>query len=367
LPYDKDRIKEELTLAEIKSIMQDLGSEAPKIIGNMLAFQTICHGGHKHKLFYYPDSFSFHCYTDCGETFDIYDLVIRVNQQQGRDFSFYEAVSYVADFTGKNYQLNHYFTDRQSFVVNDLDWLNKFKKKPKTDIHLPVYNETVLDVFLHLPHQNWLDDGISYEVMMKYGICYYVKENAIVIPVRNQQGQLIGIRRRALEKDEIESGKKYMPLSVAGKIYSYPALFNLYGLYENQETIERLKKCLIFESEKSVMKVESFYPGNNFTVATCNSNLSTWQRDTILELGVEEVFLAYDKEFDDATSDKAEKYKNKLLRLAQMFTPYVRTYIIWDQDGLLEIKNAPCDKGQTIFEKLLMEKYEINTMEGEEN
>jgi hypothetical protein len=366
LAYDKERIKNELTIADIDVILQDLGSDKHKKSGSSIAYQTVCHGGHKHKLYYDNERKIFHCFTDCGDTFDIYELVIRANIQHGHDISFYDSVKYIVYKTGKDYQSNHTMSVSH-YMVDDWDWLNKFKKKPKTDIHLPVYNETVLDVFLHLPHQNWLDDGISYEVMMKYGICYYVKENAIVIPVRNQQGQLIGIRRRALEEDEIEAGKKYMPLSVAGKTYSYPALFNLYGLYENQETIKRLKKCLIFESEKSVMKVESFYPGNNFTVATCNSNLSTWQRDMILELGVEEVFLAYDKEYDDATSDKAEKYKNKLLRLAQMFTPYVRTYIIWDQDGLLEKKDAPCDKGQTIFEKLLMEKYEINTVEGEDN
>lgn len=366
MAYDKDKIKKELTVDDIDLILQDLGSDKHKNSGDAITFQTVCHGGHKHKLFYYPDSYMFHCYTDCGDNFDIYELVIRANSQHGKEISFYNAVKYIVEKTGKNYISNHSF-NINGYMVDDWDWLNKFKKVEQKPIKLPVYDETILDVFLHLPHESWLSDGISYDALIKYGIYYYVKDNAIVIPVRNQQGELIGIRRRALEREEIEAGKKYMPLSVAGKSYSYPALFNLYGLYENQETIKRLKKCLIFESEKSVMKVETFYPDNNFTVATCNSNLSTWQRDTILSLGIEEVFLAYDKEYDDATSDKAEKYKNKLLKMAQMFTPYVRTYIIWDQNDLLDEKDAPCDKGQTVFEKLLMGKYEINTMEGEEN
>jgi hypothetical protein len=48
LHLDKDRIKESLTEQEIHTILKDLGSKDP-LLGNQ--YQTVCHGGHKHKLF----------------------------------------------------------------------------------------------------------------------------------------------------------------------------------------------------------------------------------------------------------------------------------------------------------------------------
>ena len=39
-----------------------------------LIFQTICHGGHSHKLYYYVETKTFHCYTNCG-TMSVFDFV----------------------------------------------------------------------------------------------------------------------------------------------------------------------------------------------------------------------------------------------------------------------------------------------------
>ena len=39
---------------------------------------TICHGGKKPKLYYYKDSMSFHCYTECGQM-DVISFVMKYN------------------------------------------------------------------------------------------------------------------------------------------------------------------------------------------------------------------------------------------------------------------------------------------------
>ena len=78
--YDKDTLKENLSIEEVFDLVSELGGEP--IMGNgLFTARTICHGGDSHKLYYYPNTHLFHCYTGCGDaSFDISDLVLRVNK-----------------------------------------------------------------------------------------------------------------------------------------------------------------------------------------------------------------------------------------------------------------------------------------------
>jgi adenine C2-methylase RlmN of 23S rRNA A2503 and tRNA A37 len=78
-------------------------------------------------------------------------------------------------------------------------------------------------------------------------------------------------------------------------------------------------------------------------------------------LGVEEVFIGFDKEFYQHNSDKANEYADKLLKLAQKFTPYCKTYVLWDEWDLLDYKDSPVDKGKNVLEILMKRKHEIRT------
>lgn len=363
MKLDKDKIKESLTIEEIKMILSELGSNEPNLDkkGN-LVFQTVCHGGSKHKLYYFEDSKNFHCFTDCGDTFDIYDLIARAKKIKGDEFSFYDSVRHVASLTGKYFSLNRNIA-RKNNKINDWEWMNKFVKKKEIDTTLPIFNENVLDVFLNLPHEEWLNEGISYETMQKFEIGYYIREEKITIPHRNIDNELIGIRGRAMLQEDIDNGRKYMPLMIQNVMYSYATLYNLYGINKTKQAVKRFKKVIIFEGEKSVLKCEDMYRENNFSVATCSSNISNWQRDLILSLGVEEVFIAFDKEYDNPHTKEAEKHFNKLSKLASKFTPYVKTYLLLDSENLLDRKDSPVDKGINTLEKLLKSKYEIKTSE----
>ncbi|MCD2456804.1 hypothetical protein LRN53_15575, partial [Staphylococcus aureus] len=77
--------------------------------------------------------------------------------------------------------------------------------------------------------------------------------------------RLIGIRRRSMIKEEVDAGYKYMPLKVGNILYNHQTMMNLYGLHKTKNSIERFKKVLIFESEKSVLKCQDFYGESNFT------------------------------------------------------------------------------------------------------
>jgi hypothetical protein len=363
MALDKERIKESLTESDIKLILKDLGSNDPQFDrqGNLM-FQTVCHSGSKHKLYYYDESKMFHCYTACGQNMDIYELVIKVKKEQGKQFSFYQSIQYVAGLTNKHYTANTTLSNADGNLISDWDWINRLKKKAKIEVDLPVYDNRVLDVLIRKPHEEWLEDGISIESMRKFEIGYYQRENRIAIPHFDIQGRFIGLRGRALNQEDLDNGRKYMPLVIQNKLYNHPTLFNLYGLHKTKEAISRIKKCAIFEGEKSVLKCEDFYGEDNFSVAACNSTISNYHRDLLLSLGIEEVIICYDRQFNEPDSQEAYIYAEKLLKLARKFAPYVKTQIVWDEMMLTGYKEAPCDRGQDILEQLMKSKYEIKTL-----
>jgi hypothetical protein len=210
LQLDKDRIKESLTEEEIHKILNDLGSKDP-IMGNQ--FQTVCHGGHKHKLYYYHDSKSFHCYTDCSENMDIFEVAVRA-----KEISFPQAVQYVATITGKTLGFSS-IINSSTDMINDWDMINRYKKKEKIVTVLPEYDSKVLDVFLPYPHESWLNEGISYETQKKFDVSYYIRDERIILPHYDLNNRLVGIRGRAMKEEDIELGKKYMPVTVENTLY----------------------------------------------------------------------------------------------------------------------------------------------------
>ncbi|AZV43585.1 hypothetical protein BAOM_2976 [Peribacillus asahii] len=364
MKLDKELIKNSLTVDEINKILLDLGSEEPKKDkeGNPI-FTTVCHGGNSHKLYYYQDSKQFHCYSGCQESVDVYSLIAKVKKLTFPE-DFPKTVQYVANLTGKRFGYSAANTI-QSNKIDDWDWLSKFQRKDKPKVELNTYDDKVLEMFLKYPHEEWLDDGISAETMKKYEISYHVTQNKIVIPQRSITNELLGVRGRALNQEDVETGKKYMPLTIEGKTYSTMSFYSLYGLNHTQHAIKRIKKVIIFEDEKSVLKCEDYFGEDNFAVATYGSNLSDYQVNLLLSLGIEEVFIARDKEYEDPESEEAYRYSDKLLRQAMKFTPFVRTYILFDKWDLLGYKCSPADRGKEVLLELMKNKYEVTTVEEE--
>lgn len=363
---DKDAIKESLDEQDITKILTDLGSQPPKRSGQGdLVFTTVCHHGDSQKLYYYQGSLLFRCYTGCSSNMDIYELVMK---SKGIDFT--SALRYVADVTSKHYQKSAFNQAQRGYIIDDWNWLNRFKPKEKSIMQLPTYSKQVLSVFNHnIEIAQWIAEGISIDTMRKFNIGYYINGERITMPHFDIEGNLIGIRGRTTNLQAEEEGKKYMPLIVNKILYNHPTAFSLYGLYQNLNAIKKIKKVLIFESEKSVLKCQDFYGDNNFTVAVCGSNISNYQRDVILSLGVEEVFIAFDKEYSDVNSPQADIYAKKLLNLAYKFAPFVQTYVLFDEWDLISEKDSPADNGKEVLEKLMQHKFEVATkqIEADEN
>lgn len=335
-------------------------------------FSTVCHGGNKHKLYYYDDSKSFHCYTDCSENMDIFEIVVRAKKQQGFTYTFPQSIQYVAQLTGKTFGFSSVINSNSSEIIDDWKWINRHKKKEKITYELPEYDSTVMSMFLPYPHEAWLNEGISYETQMKFNIKYYFREfeESIVIPHYDLNNRLIGIRKRSLLEDALNNGRKYMPVSVDGATYNHSTMMSLYGLHKTQNSIKNIKKIMFFEGEKSVLKCQDYYGDLNFTCAVCSSSISNFHRDIALSLGVEEVFIAFDKfrekekfESEEVYQEKIINYQEKLIKYAKKFVAYCRVYILWDFNNDLNYKDSPADQGKKTLEILMKNKIEITTDE----
>lgn len=353
---DKDAIKQTLTEENITAILIQLGSKYPiKDNHGNLVYTTVCHAGNKHKLYYYSSAKVFHCYTSCSCSFDIFELVIRANQTKGVILSFYEAVQFVASASGK-----WLFSKREALVNNGLidDWnfINKMHAKHEFDGTLPIHSKNVLDVFVHEPHELWLNEGISVETMELFDIAYYVKDDRIVIPHYDIDGNLVGIRGRALREEDIADGKKYMPLYVEKTLYNHPTGLNLYGIHLTKHAIKKSKEAMLFESEKSVLKCQKYFGSKNNSVANCGSAVSEQQANLLFALGVTRIYIAFDKEYisalDEASIIKRNKYVDKLAQIGLIFQTRAEVFVLWDNDNLLGYKDSPADKGADVLEHM---------------
>lgn len=363
-------LNEIITLEDVKTILTELGAQ--HILDHSsnsqkredLVTNTICHhvSDGSMKLYYYHESRSFHCYTDCQKNFSIFDLVITSFSLRGVELRFPEAISWVCLKLGikQTYYEKPDGFGHEEKGNDELDYYAKFKKKKEPVIELAEHSEQIFYMFTNLQHQSFLDDNISSEAMKKYEIMFDYARHRIIVPHRkHDDGALIGIKTRSLNQWEIDSGFKYIPLKTEDVLYSYPTYANLYGYWQNKETIRRLKRAILFEAEKSVLQYETYFPDENVALALCGSNLSSFQVQLILNLGVEEVYLALDKENTDTIDEKNIIYQKKLLRMGRLLAPYVRVYVIYDDDGVLELKDSPSDKGKQVLEDLMNQKKEI--------
>lgn len=363
--FDKQKILDSLTKEDVIKIVTDLGSNGYKEDSKgALIFQTVCHGGDSYKLYYYHESQGeypgrlFHCYTRCGESFGIYELVIRANRCKGKTVTFYQAVRYVAQITQN--LIYRESTVEENHVIDDFKWINKFRKTNKVEMQQEEVDENILQMFDYRPHETFLNDHISAETLSEFEISYWGKTNQIVIPHRDKDQRLIGIRGRYLDEEDVKNIGKYVPLTVEGKILRHELGKNLYGIHINQDAIRKYKKCLLLEAEKGVMQNHTYFGTEDFSLAVCGSSISTEQIKLLVEdLKIEELILGFDKEFRDPESWEADLYRNKLFKKIAPIIPYCRVCILWDFHGDLEYKDAPTDKGKDVLLKLLDNKVEI--------
>lgn len=366
---DREELLELVDSNDIIKIMKDLGSDDYKIDKDGYIFQSVCHGSNSYKLYYYSDSKLFKCYSCCG-VLSLYDVIMSV---KGLDFR--DSYKYLCDFKNISTSRQRKTGLHKKIEINsDLDFLKiHLHKKIKTVINLPAYNKSVLKIFDDYMPLGWNKEGIKDDIAYYFGVRMYFSQNKAIIPHYDINGNLVGIRARSFNRKDIECGKKYMPISIQGLTYRYPIQFNIYGLYQNKNNIKLFKKAIIFESEKSVMLYGSMYgQENNIALALGGMSFSLYQRDLLISLGIEEIVLAYDKQYqielmEDKNNIKEykeyESYIKRLIKVSDMFMNYCKVSIMCCWDTSLEYKDAPIDQGQGVFEQMYKERYLISEVE----
>ena len=360
---DKDELKSSLEITEIEKIVNYFHGEA--IITNFgLTSLTICHNHPEvkpsRKLYYYENSHLFKCFTECADSFDIFELIIKCYKIQFKeDIELYDSIKILLSILGKGYSNfnKKSYTKNNDFFDNLINDFIDEKDYQEKDNKLKIYDGNFLKNLKTYRIKDWEKEGIGYNTLLKYNIKYYQPSNQIVIPHYNINNEIIGIRGRSMIEEDCKKYGKYRPLIISGqKMFNHPLGFNLYGINITKEAIKKSKTAIIFESEKSVLMMDTYFDKYNNSVAICGSNISDFQMRELQKLDVKEVILAFDRQYKEYGDDECIKWHDKINKIANKYSCLFNISIIFDVGHLLEYKDSPIDKGKDIFLKLYKNK-----------
>jgi len=275
-----------------------------------------------------------HCF-GCGISLDVIEFA-----KQFHHISFQDAVISLFAYIGEEAVT--------SLVPNILVTIKEFTPKKTCDtvvVRRPLM-DTCLDGLSSEPVKEWLEEGISFDVLKKHKVGYDRVANSIAFPIYDSVGNIMALKHRTLDPD-------YKKKKMGKYIYSVPigTLDTFYWYFQNIEEIYKKNEMIIVEGEKSVMKLESW--GITNVVASMTSNLSELQLLLILKtVGVRDIVIAFD----------SDKDLNHIKKTFKTISSYKNFYVVQDwagDDALLGPKDAPCDKGEKVWAELYEAKERI--------
>ena len=218
----------------------------------------------------------------------------------------------------------------------------------KKEVHIvnqdmEVYNEDILKDYVPYAHILWIKDGIMPFACKKFHIGYSYTKKRIIIPWRywcgTDENKYVGVvGRTTIQSWDLLDVPKYLCLKPFNKAK------NIYGLYENYQSIQENRFCVVFESEKSVLKRYSRKDGTGVAIG-CHS-ISNEQARILIGLNVD-IVIAFDKDVPlDIVWSQCEK-----------FYKIRNVYYIYDKWGILQDKESPADLPNKKYQFML--KYKI--------
>ena len=365
--YDKDLIKQQMTIDQVYDLLEEWHAE-PEIKGDTIISRTIDHNylndtTASHKLYYYNNSKLFVSFTGAG-SFDIYQLVLYVkNREEGLEWELPQAVNFIAQRLG--------IAPKEADAFEDFDSLTDFIYLTKSDkikeikplqqlVELKEYDGSFLKNLPRPVIYDWVQEGITKEIMDLRGICYDPKSNGVVIPHYDINNRLVGIRERSFDPLQIELFGKYRPAIFNGKMYNHQLSFNLYNINNSKDNIRRLKTAIVFEAEKATMQYASYFgEENDISVAICGSSFIAYQAWMLLQLGVEEIVIGLDKDYIEINSPEHTKLCKTLKNIHYKYSPYTKISFLFDTEGLLGYKQSPTDRGKDVFLELFYNRKDL--------
>ena len=221
---------------------------------------------------------------------DLISLVETTNK-----LSFIEAVKYIH----KVLDLPFEFKRQAEKPQKKYDPLSVFKKVLRCnrrvvnvdDIH--ILDDKIMNDFVPMLHIDWVKAGITERTRKKFGIAYSYRHKRIIIPHRYWATNdiLAYNSRTTVENWEEFDIKKYYLSS------GYNKAMNVYGYCENKDEIEKNGYCVLYESEKSVLKRDSLCDPTG--LALSGRVVSDEQVRIILSLNIKEIVVSLDKDIPD--------------------------------------------------------------------
>lgn len=270
----------------------------------------------------------YHCF-GCSAYGNIYTWI-----QQTEHLTFDQAVQKVADLTGS--EVNSYI---ESDIMNFYKQLKKICYPKKNELIVRNVLDKEKDYIQRFKDeipQEWLDEGISAEEMKKYEIRIDPISNRIVYPVYSDDDELISVKGRTRFKNYKDLKiMKYMNYYKLGGRLDY-----FQGMQQARPFIKKKNEIIIFEGIKSVMKADAW--GFHNVVAAETSALNEFQVELLIKMQMRDVIIAFDKDV---------KIK-KISECAELLKKFTNVYVVCDKWNLIDSKDSPTDKGESVWRML---------------
>lgn len=291
----------------------------------------------------YLNYYSFSRKIHIEERKDIFHLIESV-----KHISFRDTIKYVHQLLDLDFSY-----EKKPEPIKKEDPLNvftRFKLKRKRICNvkeIDFLDENILHDYFPGEHIDWLRQGIIPKTVKKFGLYYSYKLKRQIIPIRYWlDGSLMATNARTVIENYDEFGiKKY----ILSKGYNKTA--NLYGLWENKESIEQSHYITIFEAEKSVLKRDSL--GDSTCVALQGHSISDEQIRIISSLNIREIIIALDKDV----------YIEDVRSVCDKFYGLRKVSYIYDTQNILQPKESPADASNKNYEFLFMNRINYDESE----
>ena len=248
-------------------------------------------------------------------------------------------------------------------LKEDFEYFEQLDRIKKIDLKhyeatFKVYDKEILSRFnYNIKLTPWLNEGITEKALKDFNIGFFPGLDVITIPHYDIKDEFIGLRGRTLCKQEAELYGKYRPIKIKDTLYTHPLGYNLYGLNKNYENIKKMKKAVVFEGEKSVLKYGSFFgQENNIAVACCGSSFSIYQFYLLKNLGVQEIIIALDKQYKEINDEEHQHLVKNFYKILNRHINDVMVSFIFDDGDRLGYKDSPVDRGPHTFLDLFKER-----------
>lgn len=265
------------------------------------------------------------------------DLISLVEFYRNESFAY--AIKWLCDVLDIDYYSNMYEDLPESMKITKMLLGMQSDNINEEDDEKPLkpIPSKILSYYKPFVNQMFADDGVSYDTQKEFEIGYDEQSNRITIPIRDDIGNLVGVKGRYFERNVPEDEQKFMYLEKCARSKI------LYGLYKTINYIKKNKRCFVVEAEKGVQQL--FDAGYCEAVATGGKKVTKCQINKLTRLCVPIIFV-FDK---DVT-------KEELDVLADRFIEGTEIYALIDTIGILDEKESPTDnieKFKTLLEKCL--------------